>query len=56
MVAALREHHARGPIAELAEGLDSPALRELERSRCVARIAAVLDDVLAGAGAPRLAA
>jgi hypothetical protein len=49
MVAALRAQIARGPVADLTDGLGAPALRELERSRCVGRIAAVLDDVLAAA-------
>jgi hypothetical protein len=40
------------------DGLDSPALAHLERRRCVARIAAVLDEVLRGPStrAARLAA
>jgi glycosyltransferase involved in cell wall biosynthesis len=47
MAAALREAIERGPAGE------SPAVRELERRRCVGQIAGVLDQVLA---APRPAA
>jgi glycosyltransferase involved in cell wall biosynthesis len=52
MAAALREQIGRGPITVVRPGVD-----ELERRACVARIASVLDDVLArGKAVPRLAA
>jgi glycosyltransferase involved in cell wall biosynthesis len=52
MAAALRERIARGPVSRVREGIGS-----LERRRCVAQIAAILDDVLARSeSASRLAA
>jgi hypothetical protein len=48
MAAAVGLAIDRGPVAEVAHTFDTPPLAELERSRCVARIAAVLDAVLGG--------
>jgi hypothetical protein len=50
MTAALRTQIERGPVPRVRDGIDSPALRALERRACVARIAAVLDEVLGRAG------
>jgi hypothetical protein len=50
MTSVLHAQIARGQLARVAEGLDSPPLRRLERRQCVARIAAVLDEVLERAG------
>jgi hypothetical protein len=47
MVAALRAQLARGRVEQVRDGIDSPALRRLERRQGVAEIAAVLDEVLA---------
>ena len=46
MAAAIGAWVDRGPVDEVAHDFDAPPLAELERSRCVARIAAVLDRVL----------
>jgi glycosyltransferase involved in cell wall biosynthesis len=47
LAAALRQRVAAGPApARVADGVDSPALRGLERRALVARIAGVLDGVL----------
>jgi hypothetical protein len=45
MVAALHAELQRAPVEQLADSLDSPALRQWERVESVARIAAVLDRV-----------
>ncbi|MGH2821417.1 MAG: hypothetical protein ACRDLY_00035 [Thermoleophilaceae bacterium] len=46
MAHALRAEIARTPVARVHDGIDSQQLRLLERGRCVARIAAVLDEAL----------
>jgi hypothetical protein len=51
MAAALRSAIAAGPGVEVARRIGSPALRPYERSTCVARIADVLEQVLATTGA-----
>jgi glycosyltransferase involved in cell wall biosynthesis len=50
MARAVRAAIARGPVRELRDGLDSPALRRFDRRRCVAEVAAVLDQVLTSRG------
>ncbi len=47
MTAAVRARIASGRVTQVAQGIDSPELRELDRAECVARIAGVLDGALA---------
>jgi glycosyltransferase involved in cell wall biosynthesis len=46
MAAAVEHWIDRGPVREVRHDFDTDPLLELERSRCVSRIAAVLDQVL----------
>jgi hypothetical protein len=48
MTSALRTHIARAPEGAVSEGGEGAALEQLDRRRCVAQVAAVLDDVLSG--------
>jgi glycosyltransferase involved in cell wall biosynthesis len=45
MADAIRTWRERAPVAQVEQGVGSPALAELERARLVGRIAAVLDQV-----------
>jgi hypothetical protein len=51
---ALRDQIAVGGVAGVRHGIGAPALRSLERRECVARIAGVLDGVLAGSRRPHV--
>ena len=46
MVSALRAQVESGPVASVRDGIGSASLHQFERRVCVARVAAVLDDVL----------
>ena len=51
MISSLRTQMGRGVRTDVLDDLDSPALRGLQRGECVARVASILDDVLASSRA-----